>query len=477
MGEHDYVPAKQLTVYLTFDDGPSGLTSQVLDILKSEGVRATFFALGELAEDHPKMVKRIVNEGHSLGNHSYNHEYSELYTGFEAFWKQIQRTEEVFNKLAGVRPKLVRAPGGTYRHFDAFYFYYLDRAGYSVYDWHIDSGDSKRRNVPAKEIVDNVKKGKLTNELVVLLHDGAGHGETVKALPDIIAYFKKKGYTFAPLSQKVKPVMFSLGKIGKKRDYSESKLERLAELVDSKVMSEQRELEQYDTGQEQRLAFQGQDAVAESANALQQLAYQGQVAITESAEALKQLDNERQVSVTESTYAPEQPHSDDLPSLSLRIGSEQWRLDSQRYDLRDGSFHVPLRQLIEQMGGQVVWDNEKKIATVRCGFQIIQYQYANRVLRAFQPGKEDKVTHLAAMDMKNGSIKVPLRATLELLNNKVSEFTVNRQKREVIVDHRTDSCLAYTVLEADPKSNRSKPSVASTNPLNTKAENIIRRQV
>ncbi|GAV14259.1 polysaccharide deacetylase [Paenibacillus sp. NAIST15-1] len=206
------VPANKpdKVVYLTFDDGPSVHTKEVLDILQQEKVKGTFFVLGQQAERNPKLVERIVNEGHALGNHSYNHDYSELYSDFRKFWSQIKRTGEVIKKIVGYEPELVRAPGGTFLNFDKQYFDLMNQAGYLVYDWHVDSNDSKRRGVPAKEIVQGVKDGALLPSTVVLMHDGVGHGETVKALPEIIRYYKTKGYTFDVLSSYVKPVQFKL---------------------------------------------------------------------------------------------------------------------------------------------------------------------------------------------------------------------------------------------------------------------------
>ncbi|MCY9515150.1 polysaccharide deacetylase [Paenibacillus apiarius] len=198
-------------VYLTFDDGPSLHTADVLDILAKENIKGTFFVLGQQAERNPKLVERIVKEGHAIGNHSYNHEYKTLYSNFSNFWDQIKRTGRIVEKIIGYEPVLVRAPGGTIMNFDKQYFELMDKAGYLVYDWHVDSADSKRRGVPAKEIAQAVKKGALLPETVVLMHDGVGHGETVKALPDIIAFYKSKGYTFSVLSPEVKPVQFHVG--------------------------------------------------------------------------------------------------------------------------------------------------------------------------------------------------------------------------------------------------------------------------
>ncbi|MBD3921065.1 polysaccharide deacetylase [Paenibacillus sp. PR3] len=198
------------TVYLTFDDGPSKLTPEVLDILKKEGIKATFFVLGEHVNEHPEMLKRIVEEGHTVGNHTYDHVYKTLYNSFGEFAAQIVKTEDAMQAAAGIRTKLVRAPGGTFGNFDQSYFDAMKQAGYTMFDWNVDSGDSVRVGVPAAEIIKNIHNSKLSDKTVVLLHDSSIHGESVKALPDIIRYYKEQGYTFAPLTEAVEPVTFRL---------------------------------------------------------------------------------------------------------------------------------------------------------------------------------------------------------------------------------------------------------------------------
>lgn len=226
-----YKTPEQPTVYLTFDDGPTKLTSQVLDILQAYQVEATFFVLGELAEKQEELIRRIHREGHALGNHTYNHKYEELYRDFGSFWEQVVRTDEILTNLTGEKTTLFRAPGGTATNFDAFYFFYLQAAGYQVHDWTVDSGDSKRRGVSASEIVSNVKKAKLTHEVTLLLHDGAGHAETVKALPEIIEYYQGHGYRFAKLDPQVKPVMFQVRDIKWDRSTDERQYERMLATV------------------------------------------------------------------------------------------------------------------------------------------------------------------------------------------------------------------------------------------------------
>jgi peptidoglycan/xylan/chitin deacetylase (PgdA/CDA1 family) len=215
-----YIMPQQPTVYLTFDDGPSLQTPKVLEILKKENIKASFFMIGKMAEEHPEWVKQVVNEGHTIGNHSYNHVYKQLYGNIEEFWRQIQRTEKILYDICGIKPELIRAPGGTYTHFNAFYYYDIDRAGYTVIDWNMDSADSSRVNVPANEIVTKVKQSILKHEVILLMHDGSGHSQTVQALPEIIDYFKSMGYVFAPLTTKVKPVQSPLAKKKSNSSYS-----------------------------------------------------------------------------------------------------------------------------------------------------------------------------------------------------------------------------------------------------------------
>lgn len=211
--------ARPKTVYLTFDDGPSAVTPKVLEILNRERVKATFFVLGNEAETHPEWINAIREQGSSIGNHTYDHNYKELYSGFTRFWSQIKKTEETIRLITGTRPQLVRAPGGTFGHFDDTYFQLMKQAGYRVTDWTVDSGDSKRRGVPASEITKNSIPDTKASKVILLLHDGAGHEQSAKALPDIIKRYKAAGYVFKTLDAAAEPVQFKAhpGKSGKGR--------------------------------------------------------------------------------------------------------------------------------------------------------------------------------------------------------------------------------------------------------------------
>ncbi|WP_339168440.1 polysaccharide deacetylase [Paenibacillus sp. FSL R5-0341] len=203
-------------VYLSFDDGPGNHTREVLDILRKEQVPATFFVLGEQAERYPELIRALVEDGHALGNHTFNHQYEQLYSDFKVFWKQIKQTEAVLERITGFRPDLVRAPGGTYGHFDQSYFDLLQLGGYTVMDWNVDSGDSKRKGVPAKEILSNSTKVPAgARSVIVLMHDGGAHAETVKALPGIIKYYRDHGYRFDTMKSTDQPIQFRVHPDGK----------------------------------------------------------------------------------------------------------------------------------------------------------------------------------------------------------------------------------------------------------------------
>jgi len=358
------------TVYLTFDDGPSKNTSEVLDILAKEKIKATFFVLGQQAADHPDLVKRIVQDGHQLGNHSYNHAYKPLYTDFREFWRQVIKTEDVLNQIVGQRPALLRAPGGTYGNFDASYFDYLGQAGFIVHDWDVDSGDSKRRNVPAAEIIKGVKSGPLKTHVTVLLHDGTGHSESVKALPTIIQYYKNNGYQFAALTPEVKPVQFRLA--------SKSKWVKAA---------------------------------------------------LSSEEADRMMT--RNVS-SWPDVSPGTVMNRSLP-LQIRNGSATWQLNVGEYQMIRDEFYVSLRTMTSRLGGEITWNATEQTAMIKVGDLQADMNLNKRIAVVKRSGGGRTEVSLDYV-MKDGSIQLNLRDLLEVLNLKVVGYVDDGQKREVTVE-------------------------------------------
>lgn len=205
-------PEYEGTVYLTFDDGPSKITPSVLEVLQQAGVKATFFTLGQQVNRYPELAQRIVAEGHSIGNHSYNHRYDELYKSPQTFIDQVLNTTKAIYNATGVFAPLFRAPGGSYSNLDESYMKALTNAGYLVFDWNVDSGDSTSKTITSKEIIANVKAAKLKDRMVVLMHDSSTHQSTLDALPEIINYFKKANYKFEIITNETEPITSPIAK-------------------------------------------------------------------------------------------------------------------------------------------------------------------------------------------------------------------------------------------------------------------------
>jgi len=191
------------TVYLTFDDGPNDTeTPKILDILDSYGVKGTFFVIGTNIEKHPVVFKEALRRGHTVGNHTYDHKYSEVYASHDAFLESIRKNEELIFQIAGIRPKVVRDPGGQVRN-DEVVKGLLAQNGYTLVGWNIDSYDSRKPSHDSARIVESVRSqaanARLWSNMIILMHDGTGHMETVRALPAIIELLQSQGFKFSVL--------------------------------------------------------------------------------------------------------------------------------------------------------------------------------------------------------------------------------------------------------------------------------------
>lgn len=186
-------------VYLTFDDGPEPEnTPAVLDILQQNGIKATFFVVGNQIEKYPEILRRIYQEGHAIGNHSYNHVYRELYQSPNSYFSQLRHTDDIIKSIIGVRPRISRAPGGSAGSFTKEYWENLKKLGYTEVGWNVSSGDasSAKANGIVNNIVAQMDNKHLWSHVTLLMHDGRGHAETIKALPEIISYYKNRQFEF-----------------------------------------------------------------------------------------------------------------------------------------------------------------------------------------------------------------------------------------------------------------------------------------
>ncbi len=191
------VPLKpeQKYIALTFDDGPwPDITNNILYTLKSHGVRATFFVVGAHAQAYPKQLKQIVEQGHILANHTWNHRYHRFPPAQAA--SQLKQTADLIYKQTGVKTALFRPPGGILTNG---LVKYANANQYSTIMWSKDSGDTTR--ISSSNILYNILAGAKPGG-IILMHDGGGDRvKTASMLPQAIKELKKRGYQFVTVPE------------------------------------------------------------------------------------------------------------------------------------------------------------------------------------------------------------------------------------------------------------------------------------
>ncbi len=195
-------------VYLTIDDGPDPKsTPQYLEVLRQYNVKATFFMVGATMERNPHLVKDIDSEGHAIGNHSYTHNYGSLYANTENFTEEILKTEEIIYSLTGKKNKIFRAPGGSPNMRKTELLDNLNELGYAYFDWNVSAADTAPRGITKSQVIYNIKReSKGVKKVIVLMHDNHRRMASVEALPEVIEWFKEKGYEFGTLNESVEPI-------------------------------------------------------------------------------------------------------------------------------------------------------------------------------------------------------------------------------------------------------------------------------
>ena len=178
-------------VYLTFDDGPSSNTSQILDILKKYNYKATFFVIGKEDEESRELYKRIVEEGHTLAMHSYSHKYNALYDSVDSFDEDFSRIQNYLFEVTGQECLFYRFPGGSSNHVSNAdmkkFISYLNDRQITYFDWNVSSGDATSQAYTPEELVENVMEDVVKYKTsIVLMHDSSTKASTVKALEPMI---------------------------------------------------------------------------------------------------------------------------------------------------------------------------------------------------------------------------------------------------------------------------------------------------
>ncbi|MFS0863284.1 polysaccharide deacetylase family protein [Fredinandcohnia sp. 179-A 10B2 NHS] len=196
------------SAYLTFDDGPTSYTNDILDILQTHNLQATFFLLDGNINKFPKIVERIVTEGHAIGCHGVSHKIDKFYESAQSALQEINTCRESINTVTGVTSNLFRVPFGSYPHLKKSYKDALSNEGYIMWDWNIDSYDWKTGD--PNVVIENIKKQILPFEdsstsPVLLMHDKE---VTSKALDSIITLLNEKEFTMERITESIQPVQF-----------------------------------------------------------------------------------------------------------------------------------------------------------------------------------------------------------------------------------------------------------------------------
>ncbi|MGL5576435.1 MAG: polysaccharide deacetylase family protein [Sarcina sp.] len=201
-------------VFLTFDDGPSpNNTPKILNILKENDVHATFFVIGSFLKSNPalqKVVREELMNGNAIGDHTFNHEYNELYPGNKVnvaeYMKQDNETEALLKDLLGTdfNSRILRMPGGymSRKYYNDPHLTALneafDKEHITALDWNAETGDAETSGqLDVNKLVSEMEQQtKGENQVVLLMHDAGAKVDTVTALPAVIKYFKDNGYAF-----------------------------------------------------------------------------------------------------------------------------------------------------------------------------------------------------------------------------------------------------------------------------------------
>lgn len=197
-------------IYLTFDDGPSKYTNELLDLLEKYNAKATFFVLAQ--DGYDEEYQRIVNDGHTLGIHSYKHVYSDLYSGLDGFKEDVDAVYAFVEEKTGVKPLFYRFPGGSsntiFKGDKDELLDYLAEKDLTYYDWNVTSNDATYGGLSKSQIANNVLKGiEGKQDAVILMHDANDKHSSIEALEIILESLQTRDdVVFLPITEYSEPV-------------------------------------------------------------------------------------------------------------------------------------------------------------------------------------------------------------------------------------------------------------------------------
>lgn len=216
LDQENHQQIEEKIVYLTFDDGPTGkVTEKILDILKEHDIKGTFFVVGKEINQREEVLKRMYEEGHSIGLHTYSHNLKSIYASDENFIKEMHQTSDKINEVLGteINSKIIRFPGGSSGRLSQSLLQKLHEENYKIYDWNVSLEDGVNPKLSPTQLIENAKKcSRNTTKRIILAHCNSSNISTYNALPGIIKYYKDQGYTFKPIDQNTEEFYYRIKK-------------------------------------------------------------------------------------------------------------------------------------------------------------------------------------------------------------------------------------------------------------------------
>lgn len=199
--------------FLTFDDGPSPVTTKILDVLAEKDVKATFFVTGRNSMDNTEILKRAADDGHTIGVHTWSHNYQTIYSSVDAYLEDFELMYNFVAEATGKSPEVFRFPGGSINVYNQKVYREviaeMTRRNFVFYDWNAAASDAVAGGISASEVYTNVMNSAAGQQrLLILMHDRLDNDTTAAALPKIIDSLLEDGYRFEVLSASVPPVTF-----------------------------------------------------------------------------------------------------------------------------------------------------------------------------------------------------------------------------------------------------------------------------
>lgn len=206
----DETEFKKKIVYITFDDGPTIITNDLLDTLNQCKVKATFFVVGKEICGREDLLERIYKEGHSIGLHTFSHNFEKIYKSDDAFIKEMLDAQKKVKEVTGLNTNLIRFPGGSAKHLNSEMLKKLHKNNLKVYDWNASIEDGVNPHLSVEELVKNSKKYKHRNDkIIILMHCNSNNTNTIKALPEIVNYYRSLGYEIKPITDETPEYHYS----------------------------------------------------------------------------------------------------------------------------------------------------------------------------------------------------------------------------------------------------------------------------